>query len=160
MNTRRLPAEIKKYQNTLRPSREPKDKVKHVELFKLPPAPDWMSRNMKEIYVRDGKRCIMRGTLRDVSLPMFVLYCHHTGLAIDCAEYLKEFTSRLEKKVDREGNLVVRMNGIQRMMFEASKQAKLYAAEFGLTPGSEHRVTSGGLGEDEEDDFIRYMNER
>lgn len=114
-------------------------------LEKVPPAPRWMSKHAKAEWKRVIPLMIERRILTDADLGSVESYCIATGQVAE-----------MEDLIRREGAVVATDRGPKKhpalqVQKDAMTQARLLAAELGLTPVSRSRAAMRDDTDDDED---------
>ncbi|MBN2480438.1 MAG: P27 family phage terminase small subunit [Bacteroidales bacterium] len=142
-----LPIEVKKLRGTMQKCRIPKNHLQCESLQQLPDPPDHFREIHKQIYYEIGNRLLIMGIINRLNIHMFFMYCFFAGSHYECEIEMEDIKKHILVKYDDPGKdpqdrkiIDIRMHGLTRYSIECLKQARLLAAEFGLSPSSAQNI--------------------
>lgn len=143
MAGKKLPTNVKKLKNTLRPCRENKSGPEYAVVRPEPPA--FLCEVAQQEWSRMSEKLYVLGLITEVDVAALVGYCEAFAMVV-------EITNLLEKRAEEKGvafkylSQTTNGNIIQNQLIgtrnTAFKLMKDFMVEFGMTPSSRTKVTA------------------
>ena len=153
---KKLPTEIKELKGTLQKCRELDNQMKPEKIVDLPYPPEYLNDDGKREWYAIIKEYNKLGMISKLDLSMLGLYCNEIATYIEMTNKLKDKDRIMVFKNPDNSIKYAAQVPYQKIANDALAKALKIAIEFGLTPSSRTRISTGQLG-DNDDPFVEFL---
>lgn len=126
----RLPAELKIFKGTFRPSRERGKGVKPALV--LPPCPAWLSPVARTEWKRVARELHELGLLTRIDQTALAGYCENYAVLVQCTNYIRRQGGYAKYLAGQNSQTTPHLTAINK----AWDKIRAFCSEFGMTPSS------------------------
>lgn len=153
---KKLPTEIKQLKGTLRADREIKDAMNPTKIIDLPYPPEYLNEDAKKEWYVIIKEYHKLGMISKLDLGILGLYCNEISIYIEMTNKLRD-KDRVMVFKNPDGSIKYAAQvPYQKIANDALAKALKIASEFGLTPSSRTKISTGQI-TDNEDPFLEFL---
>lgn len=153
---KKLPTEIKQLKGTLRADREIKDAMNPTKIIDLPYPPEYLNEDAKKEWYVIIKEYHKLGMISKLDLGILGLYCNEISIYIEMTNKLRD-KDRVMVFKNPDGSIKYASQvPYQKIANDALAKALKIASEFGLTPSSRTKISTGQI-TDNEDPFLEFL---
>ncbi len=153
---KKLPTEIKQLKGTLRADREIKDAMNPTKIIDLPYPPEYLNEDAKKEWYVIIKEYHKLGMISKLDLGILGLYCNEISIYIEMTNKLRD-KDRVMVFKNPDGSIKYAAQvPYQKIANDALAKALKIASEFGLTPSSRTKISTGQI-TDNDDPFLEFL---
>lgn len=153
---KKLPTEIKQLKGTFRSDREIKDAMKPTKIIDLPYPPEYLNEDAKKEWYVIIKEYHKLGMISKLDLGILGLYCNEISIYIEMTNKLRD-KDRVMVFKNPDGSIKYAAQvPYQKIANDALAKALKIASEFGLTPSSRTKISTGQI-TDNDDPFLEFL---
>lgn len=153
---KKLPTEIKQLKGTLRADREIKDAMKPTKIIDLPYPPEYLNEDAKKEWYVIIKEYHKLGMISKLDLGILGLYCNEISIYIEMTNKLRD-KDRVMVFKNPDGSIKYAAQvPYQKIANDALAKALKIASEFGLTPSSRTKISTGQI-TNNDDPFLEFL---